>query len=111
MVAKRSSKSKSMSAKNTSSVKRPSVKRSSAKTSSVKRASVKRSSMKKRMSNKKKAALGAVGGLAALIAGRELYKREKAAKAGNGVAPSAKAKSFFDSIRARFYPKKAAPSA
>lgn len=59
------------------------------------------------MSNKKKAAvaLGAAGGLAALIAGRELYKREKAAKAGNGVAPSAKAKSFFEALRARFAKK------
>jgi hypothetical protein len=53
------------------------------------------------MSMKKKLALGAAGGLAALIAGRELYKRKDQIK-GSAAAGGAKASGFFAALRARF---------
>lgn len=84
------------------SPKKSSVKRSSMKRSSVKRSSVKRSS-KKRMSNKKKLAVaaGAAGGLAAILAGRALYKNKDAVKA-SGMNAKNKVSGFFANLRSRF---------
>ncbi len=52
---------------------------------------------------KKKLALGAAGGLAALIAGRQLYKNRGQIKP--------KATSLFESLRARFGRKSSIPEA
>lgn len=112
-ISKRSSAKKTvkrMSPKR-SSVKRSSVKRSSVKRSSKRRSS-KRSSLKrssrKRMSNKKKLAIaaGAAGGLAAILAGRALYKNKDAVKA-SGMAAKDKVSGFFANIRSRFSKKPA----
>ncbi len=91
MVVKRSSRSRKSSSRKSSS------RRSSVKRSSVKRSSVKRSSSKKRMSMKKKLALGAAGGLAALIAGGSLYKNKDQIKP--------KAQGFF----ARYFNRQKGP--